>query len=771
MPSFHIVATLPKKAVVARAVVLAMTGCLVNAHAQQDPSSSTPSSSTPSSSPSQVEAAPASSGERLDRVEVTGTRDVTKERRYSTAAKIVIGREEIEQFGDMTLADVMKRLPSVSVAGRPGRGGQIRMRGMGNGYTQILIDGDRIPRGYSIDQLSPDMVERIEIYRAPTAETGARAIAGTINIILREPLRQSGNDVRVGATEERGRVQPNLSWTRNDVLGEHGTYNLTLSAMRAIPRTDTDTETRYTDVATGLPSLAQSLRQIQHDERESLHLSSRVQWDFGRGDQVSLQPFLSVSEGHTQIDGTLDQPYGYMPAPYADSESRGESRSSLARLVAALKKRLGESTRIEVRANVGTFKSNSDTIIDETNASGATALDQRATTAIDDRSWSLNAKLFHTLNEAHSLTGGLEAEGVNRQENALTLVDSVPSLPGFGGDIAASTLRLAAFAQDEWTPSPAWAANAGLRWETIRTKSDAAFDGPFGGAIRNDSVVMTPLLHAVWRFDEQSRDQVRLSLTRSYRAPTLQNIIAVPTLSTLYPAPGPNTASSPDRAGNPDLRPELATGIDFAFEHYLSKSGVVSISVFKRDIRDLIRNITSLETVPWAVAQRYVTRPQNIGDATTHGVEFDAKFQLDELMDNAPALTVRTNVSVYGSEVSDVPGPYNRSDQQPRATANLGGDYRFRGLPLTIGANFNWIPPYTVQDTALQSQGYDLTRVIDTYGLWTIDKTTKLRLSLSNVVPRNYITTNTIVGGGQSQMVTANGPTYRVVGLRLEMKL
>ena len=202
----------------------------------------------------------------------------TDERRYSTAAKIVIGREEIEQFGDMTLADVMKRLPSVTIAGRPGRGGQIRMRGMGNGYTQILIDGDRIPRGFSIDQLSPDVVERIEIYRAPTAETGARAIAGTINIILREPLRQSGNDVRVGATEERGRVQPNVSWTRNDVLGEHGTYNLTLSAMRAIPRTDTETETRYADLSTGLPSLAQSLHQIQHDERESLHLSSRVQW-------------------------------------------------------------------------------------------------------------------------------------------------------------------------------------------------------------------------------------------------------------------------------------------------------------------------------------------------------------------------------------------------------------------------------------------------------------------------------------------------------------
>ena len=60
---------------------------------------------------------------------------------------------------------------------------------------------------------------------------------------------------------------------------------------------------------------------------------------------------------------------------------------------------------------------------------------------------------------------------MNRDENALTFVNGTPSLPGFGGDIDASTLRLAAFAQDEWTVSKAVSANAGLRWESIRTQS------------------------------------------------------------------------------------------------------------------------------------------------------------------------------------------------------------------------------------------------------------------------------------------------------------
>src|SRR5262249_12612389 len=214
---------------------------------------------------------------RLKRVEVDGQASDESIRRASTASKIVITREEIERFGDSTLGEMIKRLPGVTTGGRPGRGGQIRMRGMGNGYTQILIDGERVPRGFAIDQLSPDMVERIEIYRAPTAETGARAIAGTINIVLREPLRQKTHDLRIGVSDERGHIQPNVAWTRNDTIGSRGTYNLTLSASHSDLHTDTATDTLFTDLATGQPDLAQHLASHQHDEKNSFHLSSRVQ--------------------------------------------------------------------------------------------------------------------------------------------------------------------------------------------------------------------------------------------------------------------------------------------------------------------------------------------------------------------------------------------------------------------------------------------------------------------------------------------------------------
>ena len=114
----------------------------------------------PGGVPAPAPPAPAPSKEpeaqRLAPVEITGGRaNDVQERRNSTTAKIIVGREEIDRFGDSTLGDVLKRLPGVTIQGRPGRGGAIRLRGLGSGYTQILLDGERVPPGFSLDSLTP----------------------------------------------------------------------------------------------------------------------------------------------------------------------------------------------------------------------------------------------------------------------------------------------------------------------------------------------------------------------------------------------------------------------------------------------------------------------------------------------------------------------------------------------------------------------------------------------------------------------------------------
>ena len=124
----------------------------------------------------------------IQQVEIKGAATAYDARRNDTATKIVVSQEEILKNGDTTLGEVLKRLPGITIGGVQGRGGDIRMRGLGSGYTQILLNGEPAPPGFSLDSISPDMIERIEIMRAATAEYSTQAIAGGINIVLKRAI-------------------------------------------------------------------------------------------------------------------------------------------------------------------------------------------------------------------------------------------------------------------------------------------------------------------------------------------------------------------------------------------------------------------------------------------------------------------------------------------------------------------------------------------------------------------------------------------------------
>ncbi len=714
-------------------------------------------------------AAPASAPPAtLERVTIEGRRnDPTEMRRQSSASKIVIDRTEIEQFGDSSLGDVIRRLPGVTQGGRPGRGGDLRMRGMGSGYTQILIDGERPPPGFTIEQISPDMVERIELLRAPTAETGTRAIAGTINIILREPLRKRNTDLRPALTLERGRLSPQLSVSRDGVLGEDGSFNLTVNASENHERTDTASRTTFTDTGTGAVTLDQADEDVSTARRRRLNASGRLQWRLGPGEQFLLQPFVMAGDTRSESHGTLAAVGAAPAAPYATRRGDSSSSFDIARLNAQLTRRLGEDTRVELRGGAGRFAADSASTLNQFATDGSPVLDTRSDSTIRDTSWSLTGKLMHSLGSGHSLVGGGEVEGARRLETSATLINGQLQEGAAGTDVTARTLRQAVYLQDEWDPARNWSAYAGLRVEQIRSRSDSG-----ATPVDNRSTVVSPLAHLVWRFDAPKRDQLRLSLTQSYRAPTLRNLVSLPALNTQYPVTsGENVASSPDRAGNPNLKPEQSHGIDVALERYLGNGGVLSASLFHRRIHDLIRNVTELETVPWASTQRWVSRPRNLGKATVEGVEFDAKFRLTELKADAPPLDLRMNLSLYRSRVESVPGPDNRIDQQPHATGNLGADYRFRGTAWTVGGTLGVTPGYRTQLTEFQSQELGLRRVLDAYVLWQIDGDTRLRLSLANLAPIDSDSVASVVQGSLLQTVHTVGRTDLNATLRLEMRL
>ena len=741
------------------------------------PTPPAPAPATPARAPAPATApAPAAAkeeGQRLAPVEITGGRpNDVQERRNSTTAKIIVGREEIDRFGDSTLGDVLKRLPGVTIQGRPGRGGAIRLRGLGSGYTQILLDGERVPPGFSLDSLTPDQIERIEILRAPTAETGARAIAGTINIITRGGYTRRINDVRLAAAYENGKVQPSASWTRNFTAGEF-IVNYSLSAFH----TDRDNSSTTTTIDRRLDDGTVTLEQVDDGRLRvsggGVHATARIQWrPEGGADSVTLTPILFSNRFHSRRDGTLTQSVGAVPSPYDTAETTARTGTSLARLNSEWTHRFGPEARVEWRAGVGQALAPVNSFRTEfTNGSESRTLEE--TSRSHDTTITASGKFIAQVLEEHSLVSGIELESNRRADTRTSVQNGQPILTDFSDNISASTMRLAGYAQDEWSLSEHWGAHAGLRWEGIRTRGSVEEGQP---EAVNQSSVWTPLLHAVWKPDPKGRDQVRLSLTRSYRSPSLSNLISRPSVNTRYPVPGPNTPTHADRAGNPNLKPELATGIDIAVERYLVGGGLLSANVFRRNISNYMRSVTTLETVSYANVPRYVSRAQNVGDAMTQGLELEAKFRASDIIEGAPRVDMRANTSVFSSRVKGVPGPDNRLDQQPDYTANLGADYRFAGVPLMLGGNLNWTPGYTTRLTDVQTASIGNKLVIDAYGLWTFNPALALRLSLSNLDPHDYLTGSSVDGSDIQgipvrETSQTRAPTFINVQLRLEMKL
>ena len=690
----------------------------------------------------------------------------------------MIGREELDKFGDANVGEVLRRLPGVSTPGAPGRGGQPRMRGLGGGYTRLLIDGQPIPPGFSLDSLTPEQVERIEILRAPTAETGAQAIAGTINIITREGFQRRLNELRIGSGVENGRPTGGVFWSHNDSAGTL-TYTLSAGLFGNQRRNESFSDTQVSNAADGTLLEDRSSRTVTLGEGLGLNLNARLQWRLGAaGDSLVLMPGVFSNRNNNSYEFRTDERLRRTATPAYAATGSGTSDNSFVgpRLMLQYRQRVGD-WRLEGGGQARASRATADSNREERRSDNSTLRTQVDRSDSREKALQVNFKGSRLLGgegSEHSLVTGGEIEGTQRDETRNTLEDGTPTLIGFGNNFEASTLRSAAFVQDEWSLNQHWSFHAGLRWEGITTRGDA------GQGMRpsNRNGVTTPLLHLLWKPDPKARDQVRLSLTRSWRAPATSTLIGRPSLNRLYdPALGSNTETNPDSAGNPNLKPELATGIDLAFERYLQGGGLLSANLFSRQIKDLMRGETQLESVSWSSFPRWVRRTRNIGKASTQGLELEAKFRLDQLITGTPGVELRANVSLYRSQVDAVPGPDNRLDQQSQATANLGADYRMRGTPLTLGGNLNWVPGTTTRLAADQTTATSMKRQWDMFALWTFSPTVGLRVMATNLLPRDFTTGTVNDSAGLADGSTdrtrnlSGGPSYTNWQLRLELKL
>ena len=136
---------------------------------------------------------------QIDGVIVSATRSETT-RRMSPTLVNVVGMDVYNRTNSTTVAQGLSFQPGVRVENNCQNCGfqQVRINGLDGQYTQILIDSRPIFSAlagvYGIEQLPANMVDRVEVMRGGgSALFGSSAIAGTINIITKEPVRNSAS--------------------------------------------------------------------------------------------------------------------------------------------------------------------------------------------------------------------------------------------------------------------------------------------------------------------------------------------------------------------------------------------------------------------------------------------------------------------------------------------------------------------------------------------------------------------------------------------------
>lgn len=177
----------------------------------------------------------------LDQVVVSANRNETT-RRIAPTLVNVLDSKMFEKTNASCLAEGLNFQPGVRVENNCQNCGfqQVRINGLEGPYTQILIDSRPIFSAltgvYGLEQIPANMIERVEVMRGGgSALFGSSAIAGVVNIITKEPIRNtaslSHNLTMIGGTRPENATSLNASMVTPD--NKVGLYLFGQSKYRA----------------------------------------------------------------------------------------------------------------------------------------------------------------------------------------------------------------------------------------------------------------------------------------------------------------------------------------------------------------------------------------------------------------------------------------------------------------------------------------------------------------------------------------------------------
>src|SRR3546814_15653977 len=104
-----------------------------------------------------------------------------RNRTETTAPELVYGQEFFAEFEPVSVGDQLRRVPGVAFTSDIGESDAPQMRGLGQGFTQVLVNGRPIPgagndRTVFVDRIPAEIVDRIEVIRSEERRVGKECV-------------------------------------------------------------------------------------------------------------------------------------------------------------------------------------------------------------------------------------------------------------------------------------------------------------------------------------------------------------------------------------------------------------------------------------------------------------------------------------------------------------------------------------------------------------------------------------------------------------------
>ena len=592
-------------------------------------------------------------------------------------AMTVIEGEQLNQFNDLSAGDAIRRLPGVTFPG-VNRSREIKLRGIGREYTQVLIDGRPLidgdsSRNFEVDRLPSAMIERIEIVRSPLASMASLGAAGTVNIITKRQFERNGGGISLGGgyLTKNGPTGDINGWAS----GSEGGFRYFLGADYQRRRVNESSS----EWAFGKGGEKPNGGSTEEQERsfDDYLVTGRFEFDVSEKDTVTFAPTYSRSyEKRDQTSFKFDK--DQITRKEQSDELRKRTRETYAGYLEWAHE-FNDETRS--RLFIDLQKGSEDTTRDSMKYD-LTQTPVKATPEERENDISLQRVapgfVLNSRFGDHNVEAGFGASFSKRDEEE-NKIKKGKIEPNLGRIYTVNEDIIYGYVSDQFSLFGNDRLTAGLRVEHSRTKTTDSSNDDYSV----NSTQVNPSLQ--YKYNINDGLDWRLGVARTLRRPDLREL--TPSLSDKD-----GTLGKPDTRGNPFLKPEKIWGVDTGLDWYiLDQQGILSANVYARHFDDKIEDSLSRDV---SNNNRWVKTPENVGNGHLYGVELETRVPLEFLgLEN---LSVFANATAMKSRLTDErTGQKRRFSETPDFVSNIGMDYYVPDWKTTFGVNLNTTYAYT----------------------------------------------------------------------------